>query len=353
MSDEPAEPSAPLADSPHLTWYSLPREVREMIYTYALIQASPIIVWSGIQEEKTTMLDTHMSQAHAQICEAEVIHELPRHISTCNLAINLLVCETRLGREAAAVFYGKNTFVFQGHHNWTPIASWLRVIGNKNRNLLRSLEITAARPDQAWQTIRGKNPRYLPGTCTSESSVCPCNRCLENAEKFPNRGVVDDVNPAIETIFALIGKRSRGWELTVSMQLPLYYPCGTEHSVEDVYSDVQWYGHDLAADTQWYCVDLASLVEKYLGLHTRECPTDNFVDVIWTSRDYNLEPIRPPGKGDMVLRSRFTDFQVDEEDYIDMIWRSKDYRETLVQSQEATRKGLAPFVILVRNYHLG
>jgi hypothetical protein len=180
-------------------------------------------------------------------------------LSAWLLGINLLVCETRLGREATTVFYGENTFAFQGYHNWTPIVSWLRVIGNENRNLLRSLEISAERPDQVGQTTTGKrvqceNPYRLYGLA---DEIYPRHRYFERAEGLISRGAVDNLNPVIGTIFALIGKRSIGRQLTVSMQLPGYYPGQTECP-----------GDDWCPSVQWYSMDLANLIEKCLSLHT-------------------------------------------------------------------------------------
>jgi hypothetical protein len=43
--------------------------------------------------------------------------------------------------EAAAIFYSKNTFSFQGHHNYLPFISWLSTIGSSNRSRLANLQI--------------------------------------------------------------------------------------------------------------------------------------------------------------------------------------------------------------------
>jgi hypothetical protein len=167
-----------------------------------------------------------------------VICELPRLISTCILGINLLVCNTSLSREAAAAFHGNNTFAFQGYHNWILIVSWLKVIGHENRNMLRSLEISAEKPEQAWQTLTGK--RIRAGNGSSADEIYPRHPYFEKSKGSIEIGMVDNLNPVIEEIFALIGKRSLGRELTMSMELPTYYPGhGTECPGKDQHPEEQ------------------------------------------------------------------------------------------------------------------
>ncbi|PQE04607.1 hypothetical protein CJF30_00004379 [Rutstroemia sp. NJR-2017a BBW] len=64
--------------------------------------------------------------------------ETSASLSTIN--INLLFSSKTVSQEAAMVFYNKNTFAFEGDHNWDPIVLWLKTIGIDNRNSLAVVE---------------------------------------------------------------------------------------------------------------------------------------------------------------------------------------------------------------------
>jgi len=103
---------------------SLPREIRDEMYTLAPVSPSPVIVWKGgwIRENlnhvqntwitKTSTLGKIMSgvepSTRLRLCDPSQSHP--------PLSLNLFFCTRVTSCETAHVFYRKTTFAFLGHH---------------------------------------------------------------------------------------------------------------------------------------------------------------------------------------------------------------------------------------------
>ncbi|KAF4636076.1 hypothetical protein G7Y89_g2021 [Cudoniella acicularis] len=215
-----------LRNSPPLTFLSLPREIRDKIYDLALVSASPIIIWKGswkcefhylpkLKGEVWPGLKRFSSAIHWRSIDQEAISASLRLRD-----VNLILCNKTVSYEAALVLYAKNTFSFLGEHNWDPIASWLETIGAANPNSLVSMEINAYRPDPVWQRSSGERLGD-PGGFTREE-IYPRHPYLHlrTCEKPLRHGQVDNINPAVETIFILLGQKTSAQKVTIVMQLP-------------------------------------------------------------------------------------------------------------------------------------
>ena len=55
------------------------------------------------------------------------------------LALKLFRCNKTVSQEAAAVFYGGNTFYFHPGSSWDTLVHWLKVIGSYNRTCLTNV----------------------------------------------------------------------------------------------------------------------------------------------------------------------------------------------------------------------
>ncbi|KAH6664540.1 hypothetical protein B0J14DRAFT_247704 [Halenospora varia] len=257
-------------NSPPVTFYSLPREIRDTIYSIALVSSSAIIVWKG--ENKASYLPQLPEGPHprpsSRVCWREVNQEATT-ASLRTLSLSLLFCNKMLSQEAAAVFYNKNTFSFEGDHNWDPIVSWLKTIGVEDRNSLKSLEVDGKRPDQAWQNSRGERLRH-PSGCTREE-IYPRHPYLNTCGGPFKYGFVDNINPVLEDIFLLLGQRSSEQRVTIAMQLDHAYPGGgtNPHPMEQI------------PESGWYSMELPNLVDKFLDLYTRSSGLKDFVEVLW------------------------------------------------------------------------
>lgn len=134
---------------------TLPVEVRDLIYSFALISSEPIIVWSG--QIKTTIIEVEPPTPENDSFAPDVFHNLIDSIvdrvdrdmdfaamasSRRDLVLGLLQCHPIISHEAAAIFYRGNTFSFHGYHSWRPINLWLESIGSYNQKYLTSLEIS-------------------------------------------------------------------------------------------------------------------------------------------------------------------------------------------------------------------
>jgi hypothetical protein len=167
----------------------------------------------------------------------------------------------------------KNTFSFMGEHNWDLIVSWLETIGPANRNSLVSMEINAGRPDPVWQRSSGERIRD-PGGFTREE-IYPRHPYLQlhTTEDRSRYGPVDNINPAVETIFIFLGQKTSEKKVTIIMQLPGVYPgARTPRHREDI-----------SPESGWYSMDLPNLIEKFRSLHT------HLVEVLWKGKECRKE----------------------------------------------------------------
>lgn len=171
------------------------------------------------------------------------------------------------------MFYNKNTFSFLGDHNWDPVVSWLETIGTQNRGSLSNLVIYAYPPDQVWQRVNGERIEH-PIKHETQEVVYPRNLHLCAHIGDFKRGLVDNINPSLETMFQLLGNRAPSVQkVTLTFKLQYGEYPGQGALCDDEYED---------PDLRWYGMDLPNLVEKFRILYT--CGTgglESSVEVLW------------------------------------------------------------------------
>ncbi|CZR60672.1 uncharacterized protein PAC_10568 [Phialocephala subalpina] len=270
-------------NSPPLNFLSLPREIRDEIYELALVSTSPIIVWKGhwkyhpSYEIPGPEFNADGSWTGPHLCinvRWRWTDEEAISASLRALDLNIIFCNKTVSHEAAQVFYAKNTFSFMGWHNWDLIVSWLEAIGPTNRNSLVSMEISAYRPDPAWQRSSGERIKE-PSGFTMED-VYPRHPYLQlptTEDRLPC-GRVDNINPSVETIFVLLGQKTSEQKATIVMRLPGFsYPGARSPRTRD----------DCCPENGWYSMDLPNLIEKSRSLHAQQ------VEVLWKGEDCRKE----------------------------------------------------------------
>ncbi|KAL8880126.1 MAG: hypothetical protein Q9192_008087 [Flavoplaca navasiana] len=169
----------------------LPAEIRLRIYSFSLKSPSPIIVWSAESH------NGNYRPTHKRTWKREKMASSRR-----NLALGLLRCSTTVAAESAQLFYSRNTFRFEGDHEYYPVITWLDKL-NDNREYLESLEITVRKPITAWQLPDGSRHKMdypnTRGLASHHPYFAPRSGPYEEGE-------VEIIDPAIETIISLLAK---------------------------------------------------------------------------------------------------------------------------------------------------
>jgi hypothetical protein len=98
----------------------------------------------------------------------------------------------------------------------------------------------------------------------------PRNRLLNLVENpdVELEGVVENINPAVETCFQLLGEMKGGAKLTLSLMLGWGYTPGVQITVD--------YQHPCG---NWMSMDLPNVMEKFRELHTADGHRN--IEIIW------------------------------------------------------------------------
>jgi hypothetical protein len=131
-----------LAIHPSLTFLDLPREVRNQIYYDTLVASRPITVSSvtiddpGRVQYTTETKQKIVSQKYTIEGRDPILDEI---------TLSLLRCQSPLvSSEATVTFYEMNTFHFDGNEVWNPLYTFLKDIGDYNRDCLRKVSVAIA-----------------------------------------------------------------------------------------------------------------------------------------------------------------------------------------------------------------
>lgn len=283
---------------PQTTFLSLPREIRDEIYDFALLASSSIVVCSSrwvdpiawkhadcyavhrgpdlytldqgnTSDDHVNDIDEDTKGPDEYACD-RVVNTRATKLSIQGLALNLLRCKnTTVAREAAMTFYTKNTFSFLGDHNWDPIIFWLESIGARNRSYLTRLDVRARQPRHAWQRSDGTRIK-IP---TLHDEVYPRSPHLYLSPESTKEGEVENINPAIEKMFALLGIRDSKSTLKLHLLLDKF-----------VLPGVKPVDYDRSADEHFFSMDLPNLVEKFRLDYTMKDESCSPVEVLWMGK---------------------------------------------------------------------
>ena len=139
------------------------------------------------------------------------------------------------------------------------------MIGKENRFHLRNLEIGMIQPEQVWQ--------YSDGTRTSRESwmfrrVLPCYRHPREISENITEGIVDNVDPAIEVCFRILGKDGPAVTLVISL------PTATVPGVQS------WYDEQRPDRNRW-SMELPDITETFKQDYTGKSRTQCCIEVLW------------------------------------------------------------------------
>jgi hypothetical protein len=186
--------------------------------------------------------------------------------SVRDLALGLLRSNSLVAREAAAIFYQTNTFGFRGDHNWDAVIAWLVGIGDVNRAFLTLLEIPVRSPTHVQQNADGTRVALRMADLSEE--VYQLSSRFSRAADENMEGIVENVNPAIEDMFKLLG--SEGSKLTLYLLLPFgFFPgCLLEEDGRE-------------AGAFYSGMDVPNLVETVRVIHTSGKEGSPRIEAIW------------------------------------------------------------------------
>ena len=249
-----------LSITPRKGFLNLPRELRDKVYCYSLSSLDPIVVWSGSLGQDD---DKYESSGSLTIRYWKTVEAKSANLN--HLALSVLLCNRQVSREAARILYRWNTFRFTGDHNWSPLYAFLRMIGEESRDSLRSLELQMSQPQRVWQ--------HADGTRTSLCTwpfpeVIAQSAYLQRDTPPFAEGTVDDLDPAIEACFRIIGKN--GSPLSLVLLLDMHLLPGLEML------------HDLHCGTEWtFSLDLPVVIERCRQEFTADSCGTSQVEVLW------------------------------------------------------------------------
>ncbi|OCK73153.1 hypothetical protein K432DRAFT_399069 [Lepidopterella palustris CBS 459.81] len=265
---------------PPTNFLSLPREIRDHIYGFALLASTCVVVWSGRWKTINTLNDQGVDADGKTEYEYErVVDHKAITLSIQHLALNLLRCNNAtVAREAAMTFYAHNTFSFLGDHNWDPIVSWLESIGVQNRGYITRLSATVRQPQHAWQRCDGTRVK-IPDL---HEELYQRNPHLYRSPESTEEGEVENINPNIETIFAILGSRETRSTLKLHLLLDPNLLPGIELLGEE----------NQSAYTKFFTMDLPNLIEKFRVAYTTKSENSGHVEVLWKGETRRHEFIK-------------------------------------------------------------
>lgn len=275
-----------LVISPRVGFLDLPREVRDQIYIHSFSALDPITVWSGSHEY---VEDKRASTSVITFTSSRTVRVKFNVLDS--LAMGLLSSNRQVSQEAAAVFYGANTFRFFGDRNWSPLYSFLEMIGQSNRDSLRYLEVRVPQPERLWQHADGTRTTIMSWPFRE---VVPRSRFLP-PDSPPFAEQVDHVDPAIEACFRVIGKRTSPLSLVLDLDNFLL-PGVTLY--DDPHSGGDW----------TFSMDMPTVVEAVRNEFTADDNLHSNVQVRWkgeyTRDQFKNHATAIEEKGWMVLEAR-------------------------------------------------
>lgn len=243
------------------TFLDLPRELRDRIYSTALISPNPITVCSMTVDsyENNTLIDPDWFKDD----EGRIIHEDKYIIASKaailkELAFGLLRASKTIAREAAVVLYRSNTFHFGGSQVWNPFYGWLDLIGEENCSYLQKISLELVKPEYLNSNtlgIRTLGRRHD----FRRQKVVYCSQPIE-------ADALDFVDPAIEACFRIIEMHSPRLQLTLLLAPPFLPGMNIWVANPQTYKPELW---------PWYSLDIPKSIER------SRAEFSSRVDVLW------------------------------------------------------------------------
>jgi hypothetical protein len=269
-----------------ISFLDLPREIRDLIYTLVLRSSTPLIAWAGMPLE--VIAERHRYDYsyddHPQtfVMGSYFNNALPVE----RMIVRLNLVSRQVSDEAMATFWSQNVFRFLGDWVWDSILDWLVSIGDINRGYLRNLELMMQEPHHVWQLPEppgprtqldtGRNHRVSVEYQNARETVYPRNQHLFLELGRAHEGIVENISPAVEDVFRLLGKTA-GHDMSINMLMPV----GIWPSIRDVFT----YEHGI-----YPTMDLPNVMERCRELYTAQ--EGKGIEVLWKCMergpDYDL-----------------------------------------------------------------
>src|ERR1700759_3805505 len=130
-------------DSPLL---NLPREIRDVIYYFALTRPTPVDLWPPklivpAEQLEIPKLRQRLEKKGQLDRRLLVRHQLDLEYFRKEKAVGILATCMQVYDEAWPYLYRNNTFRFSGDFHWIGVRRFLTTIGARNRAQLSNLEL--------------------------------------------------------------------------------------------------------------------------------------------------------------------------------------------------------------------
>ncbi len=152
---------------------------------------------------------------------------------------------------------------------------WLERIGARNRGYVRKLTISVKQPEHSWQFSDGSRGRF-PSEALKEVLYprSPYLHCATAEGGQWKEGEVQNINPALERVFELLGpKREGGSSVTVELKLDEHFLPGVEFGEE---SQCPWY--------HYFLLDLPNLIEKFRVDYFTNSGDRGGIEILWKAK---------------------------------------------------------------------
>ncbi|KAH6666122.1 hypothetical protein B0J14DRAFT_678779 [Halenospora varia] len=241
-------------------FFALPRELRDRIYEYSLITPSLIIVRPN-PNTALKIVERWQSTCHGTVPGDETYvtqSEYTANVLDTQVSVrNLFLVNKTFGTEATFVFYSKNAFLLA--------SGWVQ-----NRGLLTRLLFNVLPPTRAWELPDGTRERLLDLHDYQRDHpevTFPRNTHLTLRPQPVTEGVVENLNPAIETFFQLLGPGSKPM-LTIKIFLSRGYVPGV------------WLYPMIYQTANYFGMDTPNLMETFRAPSSAQ--TGRNIKVLWS-----------------------------------------------------------------------
>lgn len=192
---------------PRISFLTLPREIRDLVYDYRFNTPLTIVIWCSIQPD-------HPQRRWRVRGALQKTEEGKTVVSDAQDQLRILRCNTVVAREAARTFYSKNKFNFERGWTWDLVVCWLESIGPGNRSFLSKLELDIPSNSHGWQISH-----YVSSDFARYSTRAALSR---NSQLLGLMPVNTNIQPVFDKFFKLLssGDYSDGTsDLTIDMLL--------------------------------------------------------------------------------------------------------------------------------------
>ena len=246
--------------------FRLPREIRDRVYSFALIADTCI---DDVLSPR--LRRTYLQPSLKHLCSPRRKSQWRRAFN--KLGLNLLLCNRQLAREAAALFYGRNVFHFKCFLDWTDLYLFLQRIGTTNRRHLQNVRMYMETPRVRKIGANGRVDVGVVRLQGQEMSFLDAGR-PGGLARLPVGSVVDTLPSSLAACFGLL--RGAGPAVRVNIICWMWSPVpefraeyhlpGRNSSYPDVAETIETCRRDfLAVDDRKGRVEVVWTVTGQLG----------------------------------------------------------------------------------------